>query len=63
MFWIALGMAFFYTWIPQYFYVALQSFSLICLLTSNRKMNFLASAGSGYGAGFGALTLDLSYIG
>lgn len=62
-FWGALALIFLYTWIPQFFLVSLQSFSLICLLTSNRTLKFLASASSGYGIGLGALTLDLYYIG
>jgi OPT oligopeptide transporter protein len=62
-FWSALVVLFLYTWIPQYFFVALQSFSIICFLSRSRVLNFLASASSGYGIGLGALSLDFYYIG
>jgi hypothetical protein len=62
-FWIATLVLFVYTWIPQYFFVTLQSFSLLCFMTSNRTVRFLASSSNGYGVGLGALTLDFYYIG
>ncbi|KAI8924352.1 OPT oligopeptide transporter protein-domain-containing protein [Entophlyctis helioformis] len=63
-FWIAFVAAFLYTWIPQYFMVALQSFSPLCLLfAGSRWIKFLASTENRYGVGIGGLTLDWYYIG
>lgn len=60
---MATSVVFIYSWFPSYFLVALQSVSVICFLTRNRTLSFLASASNGYGVGLGAITFDLSYIG
>ena len=47
----------------QFFLVVLQSFSLLCFMTGNKTLRFLASGDNGEGVGLGALTLDWYYIG
>jgi OPT family oligopeptide transporter len=62
-FWIACGLCFLYTWVPQYFFVALQSISSLCLLGFGEKANFFFSSDNGYGIGVGSITFDWYYIG
>ncbi|RKP03764.1 hypothetical protein CXG81DRAFT_9074 [Caulochytrium protostelioides] len=61
-FWIMFAVMFVYTWIPEYFVVALQSISVLCLLTSNKFIRFMASADNEEGVGLGAMTFDWAYI-
>ena len=61
-FWYAFGCCFIYSWIPQYFFVALQALSPLCLLGFGRFANFLFSADYGHGVGIGTLTFDWYYI-
>ena len=62
-FWVVAFVFFVYTWIPEFFSPVLQSFSILCLLTSNKVTRFLASSSRGNGIGVGSLTLDWVYIG
>ncbi|KAJ3280197.1 hypothetical protein HK104_000836, partial [Borealophlyctis nickersoniae] len=62
-FWIVFVGVFVYTWIPEYFMVVLQSFSILCFFGGNKTLRFLASADNGEGVGLGALTLDWYYVG
>jgi hypothetical protein len=62
-FWIVTFVFFVYTWIPEFFFPVLQSFSVICLLTSNKMARFLSSSSRSNGMGMFALTLDWVYIG
>lgn len=62
-FWIVAFVFFVYTWIPEFFFTVLQSFSVICLLTSNKAARFLASSSRTNGTGLMSLTMDWIYIG
>jgi hypothetical protein len=57
-FWCCVFGCFLYSWIPQYFMVALQSVSPLCLIGFSRKLKFFISSDSGHGVGLGALTFD-----
>lgn len=52
-----------YTWIPEFFMVALQTVSLLCFVSKNKTLRFLASSDNGGGIGLGAVTFDWNYIG
>ena len=60
--WGALGM-FVYSWLPLYISPVLQSISVLCFITSNPKLRFLASGWpipAGYGGvGLGALSVNI----
>ena len=62
-FWLAALAVFVYSWIPQYFFTVLQSFSVICLLTSNKVAKFLSSTDLSEGPGVFSLTADFYYAG
>ena len=62
-FWLVAFAFFVYTWIPEYFFTVLQSFSVICFLTSNKAARFLASSSRSNGIGLFSFTLDWIYIG
>jgi hypothetical protein len=62
-FWLVSFAFFVYTWIPEYFFPVLQSFSIICLLTSNKVVRFLSSSSRSNGVGLMAFTMDWIYIG
>lgn len=62
-FWIAVGIFFVYTWLPEYFLSVLTSFSLLCFVTQNKMVRFLSSSSWGNGIGLGAITLNWNYIG
>ena len=62
-FWMSAFAVFVYSWIPQYFMTVLQSFSIICLLTSNNVARFLSSTGESAGPGIFSLTADFYYAG
>lgn len=60
--WGALGM-FVYSWFPLYISPVLQSISVLCFITANPKLRFLASGWpipSGYGGvGLGAISVNI----
>jgi hypothetical protein len=62
-FWLATLGVFVYSWIPQYFVTVLQSFSIVCLLTSNQVAKFLSSTDVSEGPGILSLTADFYYAG
>ena len=62
-FWIATLAVFIYSWIPEYFVPILQSFSIICLVTSNKVARFLSSTDLNHGVGIMSLTADFYYAG
>jgi hypothetical protein len=62
-FWIAAGIFFVYTWLPEYFVTVLSSISLICFVAQDKMIKFLSSSSGGNGVGLGALTLNWNYIG
>lgn len=57
-FWIGFLLIFLYTWIPQYFAVALQGIALMCFVTKNKQLRFLGSGDDGEGLGMGMLSID-----
>lgn len=61
-FWMAFIGCFLYSWLPQYFFVVLQSLSPLCLLGLGRFPNLLFSSDNGYGIGLGTLTFDWYFI-
>jgi OPT family small oligopeptide transporter len=58
MFLIAAGCMFVYHWIPNYFATGLSIVSFICLISSNKTLNFMASGRAGEGIGVLSLTFD-----
>ncbi len=60
LFFIFLTVSFLFGWIPQYFFVGLQSFAPLCFLGLGRRWNLLFSAESGIG--LGAISFNLNYI-
>ena len=62
-FWISALAVFLYSWIPQYFMTILQSFSIICLISSNQVAKFLSSTDLSEGAGIFSFTADFYYAG
>ncbi|KNC97645.1 OPT family small oligopeptide transporter [Spizellomyces punctatus DAOM BR117] len=60
---VAFAGAFAYTWLPEYLMVVLQTVSVLCLITTNKKARFLGSSDNGGGIGIGALSFDWTYIG
>ena len=62
-FMIVAGGFFVYTWLPQYFLTVLQIVSILCLVTSNADLKFLASGNSYEGVGLGAITFDWNNLG
>lgn len=62
-FWIAFGVIFVYTWIPEFIAPSLQLVSVVCLLGGENKiLQFLGSGGPYAGVGLFGLTFDWYYI-
>ncbi len=63
MFWWGMLAMFLYSWFPLYISPVLQSISILCFITSNTKLRFLASGWpipTGYGGiGLGSLSVSM----
>ncbi|KAJ8331135.1 OPT super [Batrachochytrium dendrobatidis] len=62
-FWLAFCVMFMWQWFPTFFATALQSISVLCMITNNKTARFLGSASPKTGVGILSFSLDWSNIG
>ncbi|KAH6579991.1 hypothetical protein BASA61_009979 [Batrachochytrium salamandrivorans] len=62
-FWLAFVFMFMYQWFPTFFATALQSISILCMISNNKTIRFLGSASPNTGVGILSFSFDWSNIG
>ncbi|KAH6596736.1 hypothetical protein BASA61_003430 [Batrachochytrium salamandrivorans] len=62
-FWLAFVFMFMYQWFPTFFATALQSVSILCMISNNKTIRFLGSASPNTGVGILSFSFDWSNIG